>query len=281
MKKIIVLLALISYVLAASLTLKATVRDFSRFKTPSDFESVIIGHKVGLVENTLDADGKPIRSNLAVCCSDKINQWYRSVEGVNIEIPLDIVLDDSVTPGLFTFSSNSFFPIDDKGFGNEGFNHNFHFTTEISTTFTLNTAVSNTFSFTGDDDVWVFIDGRLAVDLGGVHPAISGSVDLNTFPGLVNGDTYSLKVFHAERHTTQSNFKMQTTLTLIPDDPQPPQQVAVDLCGVSYLSNCAQDTACVTKTAPRFESFGVGDIKSAFLQYNFVSFGDTNWQTGG
>lgn len=67
--------------------------------------------------------------------------------------------------------------------------------------------------FVGDDDVWVFINNQLVIDLGGRHVQLSGSVALDTLE-LIPGTTYNLDVFNAERHTTQSNFRIDTTLTL-------------------------------------------------------------------
>lgn len=89
--------------------------------------------------------------------------------------------------------------------------HNYHFTYEINTKFTY--SGGETFSFTGDDDLWVFIDDELVIDLGGVHGALSSSVSLDSL-GLTVGNDYTLDLFFAERHTSASNFKIETSLLL-------------------------------------------------------------------
>ena len=191
--------------------LEARVRDFQ--EAHPDFEGVI-GDDRGMVDALLGADGKPVYRGPTPTTNgrERFDEWYRDVPGVNraLELPLELA---SVGGGLFAFSDTAFFPIDDRLFGNEGYEHNFHFTLEAETFFVYEGG--ELFRFRGDDDVFVFINGRLAIDLGGVHAPQEATVELDAIAeehGLVRGERYPLKLFFAERHTFGSSFTVETTL---------------------------------------------------------------------
>ena len=89
--------------------------------------------------------------------------------------------------------------------------HNYGFAMKIQAEFVY--VKGQYFEFNGDDDVWVFINNKLVVDIGGQHRKVMKSVNLDDL-GLTPGETYPFHIFYAERKRTQSNFMMRTSIDL-------------------------------------------------------------------
>jgi len=195
-------------------TFAVTTRDF-KYSHP-DFEHYVgSGATLGIVEPVLGSDDTPTYAPAGATAVTtgpaEFAQWYHDVANINVNLATTIPLH-AVGSNL-VFDNQQFFPIDGQGFGNEGAPHNFAFTTELHAAFYYRGGEAITFR--GDDDVWVFVNGHLAIDLGGVHTSLEGSVDLGAKSadfGLSPGHVYHFDLFQAERHTTQSTFHLETSL---------------------------------------------------------------------
>jgi fibro-slime domain-containing protein len=186
--------------------LSGRIRDFSA--DHPDFEEPFIGDDQGIVLPELDSEGLPVYAgqdgNPSTSGQAAFDQWYRDVPGVNLGAAAAVPL--LLLQGGLTASDSAFFPIDGQLLGNEGREHNFHFTLELHATF--HHEGGEVFHFEGDDDLWAFVDGKLALDLGGVHSSATGSFEVDGL-GLELDEVHTLDLFYAERHTSGSVLRVR------------------------------------------------------------------------
>ena len=224
---------------AAPTTLPVSIvyRDFRGFDLTNghpDFEHAN-GDDPGIVTDTLGSDHKPVYASSTTTATTHgavaFQSWYRDTIDVNMTYAEQLVL--SRTPaGTYVYANTAFFPLDGRGFvgagtepsrkDDKGVLHNFSFTSELRYWFDFKGGEALT--FLGDDDVWVFINNKRAVDIGGVHNAESKTVTLDDITAATLGlskpanpddpnaqlSTYEVALFQAERHTQRSQY----TLTL-------------------------------------------------------------------
>ncbi len=239
---------------APSAVLAAVIRDFRVYDpanatTVPDFENVPHTDQNGapsqsytgpwddrgIVTDALGADRAPVYKNatgttLTTHGKENFDLWFHDTPNRNIRVEYPLPLsrtkegafeydsETSGTPFSTTDGKEMFLPIDDgtpysTAFGNQSSPHNFSFTMEIRTTFTYRGG--EFFKFRGDDDVFVYIDGKLVIDVGGIHGPESADVQIDTL-GLTIGHDYPLDFFSAERHVWGSNILFTTTLELKP-----------------------------------------------------------------
>ena len=222
------------------LVLPIVLRDFKAYNETGghpDFQQYN-GSESGIVQSLLNSAGKPahVSANKARTTNtpggvDYFSFWYLDNPSYNRTAVKSLTFTKLGT-GEYQYNNPNFFPLDGEGFGNytggtdpNGMQRNFHFTSEVRYWFEYTGA--ERFDFTGDDDVWVFVNKRLAVDLGGVHGAMTGNIVFDAMGrgqvcDLLNsctsrrtvdfamtvGQVYEIAVFQAERHTTRSNYRL-------------------------------------------------------------------------
>ncbi len=204
------------------------------------------GLQQGLVKNHLGADGLPIptyaNSSLIssaqiqnvslgvvgsdpVATTDNFYRWFHSVDGKSQELTKDITFKNT-GGNSYQYGGSNIFPIDGNAFSAGDYSsggHNFHFTMHLQVPFQVLGTGKEVFEFQGDDDVWVFVNNQLVLDIGGVHEALNGQFTINTDGtikatvdgksktidvGIKKGDITTLDFFYAERNTTLANCKI-------------------------------------------------------------------------
>ncbi|MBR3236088.1 fibro-slime domain-containing protein [Candidatus Saccharibacteria bacterium] len=185
----------------------------------------------GLVEYELGEDYLPVAKggNLTPNRGLKdLTRWFDEVEGKSANYIGNLKLDYKADGAEFSFYQSNFYPLDEVKFSdgdivNED-GHNHLFTMNFVVPFTVLKSGNERFEITADDDTFVFVGNKLAIDMGGIHNATTGHFEITeageVYAGVEDEDlAYTginvedgdamVRIFHADRDSDESVFKIK------------------------------------------------------------------------
>jgi fibro-slime domain-containing protein len=172
----------------------------------------------------------------------RFSDWYNDKDtSTNRPVLIDLKFTYDPASGSYGYDDQNFFPVNAgdawkpltagapgpfPDLIQDGSPNNYGFTLEFHTNFTYQKGKGQVFNFRGDDDVWVFINGKKVIDLGGIHNAETALVNLDSVAGAIgitDNRNYPLDFFYAERHCCSSSIRISTSLEFQPllDLPKP------------------------------------------------------------
>ena len=155
--------------------------------------------------------------------------WFEAVEGKSANYTGALKLEYQPEGAEFSFHHDHFYPLDGADFSNgDAVNkdgHNHLFTMSFAVPFTVLASGNEGFAIRADDDTFVYIGDKLAIDMGGIHDATTGRFVIND-----NGEVYTgvndeelaysgikldagngsiVRIFHADRDSADSVFEVK------------------------------------------------------------------------
>lgn len=186
----------------------------------------------GLVEYDLGEDHLPVfkagelLSNRGIGDAER---WFKAVDGKSASYIGAIKMEYVAAGAVFSFTRDEFYPLDEAEFSKGDVvnkdGHNHLFTMGFAVPFTVLGSGEESFEVEADDDTFVFVGDKLAIDMGGIHDtmigkfviqdngevyAASGDEEL-AYTGirLTKDDDSIVRIFHADRDAEDSVFNMK------------------------------------------------------------------------
>ena len=186
----------------------------------------------GMVGYELNENYLPVAvgGNLIANRGLDMTRWFGNVEGKSKEYADTLKLNYKAGSTVeFSFNDEDFYPLDEIDFSSgdkvnvDGHNH--LFTMNFAVPFTVTTSGDESFEIVADDDTFVYVEKELALDMGGIHEALTGKLTINEAGEVYTGVgeeelAYSgiqvakdegsiVRIFHADRDAEDSVLKMR------------------------------------------------------------------------